>query len=228
MHIERVSESHPVVSDSLRPHGLYSLWNSPGQNTRVGSLSLLQWIFPTQGSNPGLSRGRQILYQLSHQRSPEWVNIDVKCLEYLGCSMCSQWVCYYYYHCCYYYAMQYHWGGKCPWPRSKGNSTCQGTETAKGMVWSKELKKGGPGAGEMVNKENLKGRGVETGCQSILAWLYPLDMEQARLELPAPGDDGPVKNWVTTLHTPAPPPLHCTLRLYSLSVNHKWLNEWMG
>ena len=32
---------------TLRPHGLYSPWNSPGQNTRVGSLSLLQGIFPT-------------------------------------------------------------------------------------------------------------------------------------------------------------------------------------
>ena len=37
-----------VVSDSLRPHGLYSPWNSPDQNTEVGSLSLLQGIFPTQ------------------------------------------------------------------------------------------------------------------------------------------------------------------------------------
>ena len=46
---ERVSESHSVVFDSLRPHGLYSPLNSPGQNTGVGSLSLLQGIFPTQG-----------------------------------------------------------------------------------------------------------------------------------------------------------------------------------
>ena len=65
-----------VMSDSLRPHGLYSPWNSPGQNTVVGSLSLLQWIFPTQGLNPGLLHCRQILYQLSHrgsQRILEWV-----------------------------------------------------------------------------------------------------------------------------------------------------------
>ena len=48
----------------------YSLWNSPGQNTRVGSLSLLQWIFPTQESNQGLLHCRQILYQLSSQGSP--------------------------------------------------------------------------------------------------------------------------------------------------------------
>jgi len=53
--------------DSLQPHGLYSPWNSPGQNSGVGSLSLLQGIFPTQGSNPGLLHCRRILYQLSYQ-----------------------------------------------------------------------------------------------------------------------------------------------------------------
>ena len=41
------SESCSVVSDSLQPHELESPWNSPGQNTGVGSLSLLQGIFPT-------------------------------------------------------------------------------------------------------------------------------------------------------------------------------------
>ena len=45
------SKSCSVMSDSLQPHGLYCPWNSPGQNTGVGSLSLLQGIFPTQGSN---------------------------------------------------------------------------------------------------------------------------------------------------------------------------------
>ena len=55
------------MSDSLQPHGLYSSWISPGQNTGVGSLSLLQGIFPIQGSNPGLPHCRQIPYQLSHQ-----------------------------------------------------------------------------------------------------------------------------------------------------------------
>ena len=59
------SESHSAVSNSLRLHGLYSPWNSPGQNIGVGSLSLLQVIFPTQGSNPGLPHCRWILYQLS-------------------------------------------------------------------------------------------------------------------------------------------------------------------
>ena len=63
------SESLWVLSDSLRPHGLYSPWNSLGPNTGVGSLSLLQGIFPTQGSNPGLLHCKQILYQLSHKGS---------------------------------------------------------------------------------------------------------------------------------------------------------------
>ena len=58
------------MSDSLWHHGLYSPWKSPGQNTGVGSLSLLQGIFPTQGLNPGLPHCRQILYQLSHKGSP--------------------------------------------------------------------------------------------------------------------------------------------------------------
>ena len=71
---EGQSESRPVVSASLQPHGLYSPRNSPGQNAGVGSL--LQGIFPTQGSNPGLPHCRWILNQLSHKgslRILEWV-----------------------------------------------------------------------------------------------------------------------------------------------------------
>ena len=45
-------------------------WNSPGQNTGVDCHGLLQGIFPTQGLNPGLPHGRQILYQLSYKGSP--------------------------------------------------------------------------------------------------------------------------------------------------------------
>ena len=76
--LREVKESRSVASDSLRPQGICSPWNSPGQNPGVGSLSLPQGIFPTQGWNPGLPHGRRILYQLSHQRSPrilEWVAI---------------------------------------------------------------------------------------------------------------------------------------------------------
>ena len=57
------------------PHGPYParllcLWNSPGTNTRMGSHSLLQRIFLTQGSNPALLHCGQILYYLSHHTSP--------------------------------------------------------------------------------------------------------------------------------------------------------------
>ena len=72
----RWSENHSVLFDSLQPHGLYIPWNSPGQNTGVGSLSLLQRIFPTQGWNPGLQHCRRILHQLSHKGNPrilKWV-----------------------------------------------------------------------------------------------------------------------------------------------------------
>ena len=64
-----VCESRLVMLDSLQPHGLYGPWNSPGQNTGVG-LSLLQGIFPTQGSNPGLLHCMWILYYLSHKGNP--------------------------------------------------------------------------------------------------------------------------------------------------------------
>ena len=69
------SECRSVVSNSLWPNGpqaarLLSPWNSPGQNPRGGSLSLIQGIFPTKGLNPGLQHCRLILYCLSHQGSP--------------------------------------------------------------------------------------------------------------------------------------------------------------
>ena len=67
--VKSESESHSVVSKSLWPHGLYRPWNSPGQNTGVGSLSLLQGIFPTQGLNSGLQHCWWIFYQLSHKGS---------------------------------------------------------------------------------------------------------------------------------------------------------------
>ena len=60
----KVAQSCPTLCD---PMDCYSPWNSPGQNTRVGSLSLLQGIFPTQGLNPGLPHCRRFLYQLSHK-----------------------------------------------------------------------------------------------------------------------------------------------------------------
>ena len=112
----KCSESCSVMSSSLRPHGLCSPRDSPGQNTGVryfpspgdllnpgieprsprlqadplptkpqgkpkntgvGSLSLLQQIFPTQELNWGLLHCRWILYQLNYQGSP----CAVKCTD---------------------------------------------------------------------------------------------------------------------------------------------------
>ena len=63
----KIIQSCPILCD---PMDLYSPLFSPGQNTRMGSLSLLQGIFPTQGSDPGLPHCRRIPYHLSHQGSP--------------------------------------------------------------------------------------------------------------------------------------------------------------
>ena len=107
------SVSCSVKSNCLWPHGLWSwfvtrfvtwswfvtsllcLWNSPGKNTGVGSHVLLQGIFLTQGSNPGLPHCRHILYHPRHQGNPsitelsskKWYigdRLTVKCLENAG------------------------------------------------------------------------------------------------------------------------------------------------
>ena len=86
------------MSNSLQPHGLCSPWNSPGQNTGAGGPhSLLQGIFPTQGSNPGLPHCRRILYQLSHHGSifilPGWVCLDFYSFLWLhGAFLVAQWL----------------------------------------------------------------------------------------------------------------------------------------
>ena len=69
----KVTQSNPTLCD---PKDYTVHWNSPDQNTGVGSHSWLQVIFSTQGSNPGILHCSHILCQLSHQGSPwilEWV-----------------------------------------------------------------------------------------------------------------------------------------------------------
>ena len=80
--VNKGSESRSV-SPTLRPHGLQLArllcpWDSPGKNTGVGSLSLLQGIFPTQQSNPDLPHCRRILYYLRHQGSKDTVKSSVQ------------------------------------------------------------------------------------------------------------------------------------------------------
>ena len=70
----------------LKPSKLLCPWNSPGKNTEVGCHSLLQGIFPTQGSNPGLPHWKQILYQVSHKGSPRLL----ECIAYPFSSRFSQ------------------------------------------------------------------------------------------------------------------------------------------
>ena len=82
----------------MQPHWLYPTrllcpWDSPGRNTGVGSHSHLQGIFPAQGSNPGILLCRQILYHLSHHRSPV-------------CLLCI-WVYSHAHTCLYTHAFEY-------------------------------------------------------------------------------------------------------------------------
>ena len=80
-------KSRLVLSDSLQLHG----WNSPGQNTEVGSLSLLQGIFLTQGLNLGLPQCKQILYQLSHRKSKNTAVGSLSLLQGIFPSQESNW-----------------------------------------------------------------------------------------------------------------------------------------
>ena len=66
------TQSCPTLWDPMdcSPPGFSVHGDSPGNNTGVGCCVLLQGIFPTQGSNPGLPHCRWILYHLSHQGSP--------------------------------------------------------------------------------------------------------------------------------------------------------------
>ena len=70
--INGVSQSCPALCDPMdcSPSDSSVHGDSPGKNTGVGCHVLLQRIFPTQGSNPGLPHCRPILYHLSHQGSP--------------------------------------------------------------------------------------------------------------------------------------------------------------
>ena len=67
-----VAQSCLTLCDPMdcSPPGFSVHGDSPGKSTGVGCHALLQGIFPTQGSNPGLPHCRWILYRLSHQGSP--------------------------------------------------------------------------------------------------------------------------------------------------------------
>ena len=83
----KVSQSCPTFCKPMD----CSPWNSPVQNTGVGSRSLLQGIFPIQGLNPGLPHCRWILYQLKHKGSPwiKWLQWEVLTITYLFYFICT-------------------------------------------------------------------------------------------------------------------------------------------
>ena len=109
--VPNVSESHSVVSASLWFHGLYSTWNSLGQKTGVGSLSLLQGILLTQKSKWGLLHCRRSLYQLSYQESPPNVKRRSKLLDNWGL-------------CCSFTELPYSWNWREPKLASWSFSEC--------------------------------------------------------------------------------------------------------
>ena len=78
-------EIRSVVSDSATPWTVARQalcpWNFPRKNTGVSSRSILQGIYPTQGSNPGLLHCRQILYHLSHQGKPKNTGVSLSLLQ---------------------------------------------------------------------------------------------------------------------------------------------------
>ena len=78
---ESESQSRSVMSDSLWPQGLFSQWNSPGQNTGVVAVPFSGGIFPTQRTNPGLLHCRWILYKLSHQESTQNAQVMQKAVK---------------------------------------------------------------------------------------------------------------------------------------------------
>ena len=102
---ERESErkwSRSIVSDSLRPYGLQPTrrlhpWDFPGKSTGVGCHFLLQGIFPTQGSNPGLQHCRQILYRLSHQRSRDSPMFAESLIKWVWTHKCGVFFCLIFY-----------------------------------------------------------------------------------------------------------------------------------
>ena len=74
----KVSWLRPTLRDPV--DCIASPWDSPGQNTGMGSLFLVQVLFQTEGLNPGILHCRWILFQQSHKRSPCFGVTGYKCV----------------------------------------------------------------------------------------------------------------------------------------------------
>ena len=149
------------MSDSLWSHGLYSPWNSPGQNAGVSSRSLLQGIFPTQRWIPGFPHCRRILYQQSYQGSP-------KC--FLLSHFSHVWLCATPQTAAHQaplslgFSRQEHWSGL-PFPSSMHES--------KKWKWSRSvvsdsLPPHGLQPTRLLHPWNFPGKSTGVGCHSLL------------------------------------------------------------
>ena len=97
----RVCSVASVVPDSVWPYGLQAPklicpWDSPGKNRGVGCHFLLQGIFPTQGSNPGLLYCRQILYRWATGEALQFCR-EIKNIDSWNISVFIFFSCL---HCC--------------------------------------------------------------------------------------------------------------------------------
>ena len=154
--------------DSLQSYGLYSPLSSLGQNTGVGSLSLLLGIFPTQGSNPGISHYRWILYQLSHKGSPR----ILECIAYpfsRGSSQSRNWtkvsrITGGFFTSWATREAQEHWSG---WPiYSSADHPDPGIEQSE--LGSPALQ-----ADSLLAEPQGKPRNTGVGSLSLLQWIFP-------------------------------------------------------
>ena len=85
-------ESHSVVSNSLRLHELYSPWNSPGQNTGVRSLSLLQGNLPNPEMEPSSPALRADSLPAEPQGKPKNTGVgSLSLLQQISLTQESNW-----------------------------------------------------------------------------------------------------------------------------------------
>ena len=90
--LKKCCVSYSVMFDALRPHGqqpttLLCPWDSPGENSRLGSHSLLQGIFLTQGLNPHLWQWQADSLPLNYQGSPEQVSWSFQSFHFIICEV---------------------------------------------------------------------------------------------------------------------------------------------
>ena len=134
-------------------------WDFPGKNTGVGSHSLLQGIFPTQGSNPGLLHCRQIFYRLRHQGNP-------RTLGFLGLFYEKQLVLLIYIICIFYAFQLYFSYLLHRWLKALFISQIKASPFPVGVNKEVHSRILGPCSQPAKSKEKRKGTGLEARLQA--------------------------------------------------------------